>query len=195
MGPTLIICVCVCEIRWNQKGFKEPRADVGIRKCKQQAGGLRRSYLSQSPLQSARTGMVKGCHTGFNVFFTTSVLWQIVNLEDIRQKRQRKKINYYLCVVQSGKAGNKNADEGAEHAAMEATGKSKSNPAVTGSERCFNQSQTPSTPHPTFCIFDHREQFNMSPWCFKFYPMTTSVTMICKWISLISQSVPQSRAT
>lgn len=27
---------------------------------------------------------MKGCHTGFNVFFTTSVLWQIVNLEDRR---------------------------------------------------------------------------------------------------------------
>lgn len=76
--------------------------------------------------------MVKGCHTGFNVFFTTSVLWQIVNLEDIRQKRQAKKINYYLYVVQSGIAGNKNADEGAELAAMEATGKTTSNPKVTG---------------------------------------------------------------
>lgn len=40
------------------------------------------SHLSKSPLQSARTGMVKGCHTGFNVLFTTSVLWQIVNLEE-----------------------------------------------------------------------------------------------------------------
>ena len=25
--------------------------------------------------------MLKGCHTGFSVFFTTSVLWQMVNLE------------------------------------------------------------------------------------------------------------------
>lgn len=40
------------------------------------------THLSKSPLQSARTGMVKGCHTGFNVLFTTSVLWQIVNLEE-----------------------------------------------------------------------------------------------------------------
>lgn len=29
--------------------------------------------------------MLKGCHTGFSVFFTTSVLWQMVNLE--RSKR------------------------------------------------------------------------------------------------------------
>lgn len=36
--------------------------------------------------------MEKACHTGFSVFFTTSVLWQIVNLEiDIDLKLQRKK--------------------------------------------------------------------------------------------------------
>ena len=28
--------------------------------------------------------MLKGCHTGFSVFFTTSVLWQMVNLERTR---------------------------------------------------------------------------------------------------------------
>lgn len=36
--------------------------------------------------------MEKACHTGFNVFFITSVLWQIVNLEIGRDlKFQRKK--------------------------------------------------------------------------------------------------------
>ncbi|TNN82888.1 hypothetical protein EYF80_006845 [Liparis tanakae] len=30
---------------------------------------------------SALTGMEKGCHTGFNVFFTTSVLWQMAELQ------------------------------------------------------------------------------------------------------------------
>lgn len=54
-----------------------------MRRCEER--GDSEWYLSKSPLQSARTGIVKGCHTGFNVFFTTSVLWQIVNLEEKKQ--------------------------------------------------------------------------------------------------------------
>lgn len=49
-------------------------------------------YLSKSPLQRALTGMVNGCQTGFNVFFTTSVLWQIVNLHVERRKTQREDV-------------------------------------------------------------------------------------------------------
>lgn len=30
--------------------------------------------------------MANGCHTGFSVFFTTSVLWQMVNLEHREDK-------------------------------------------------------------------------------------------------------------
>lgn len=47
-------------------------------------------YLSKSPLQSALTGMVNGCHTGLSVFFTTSVLWQIVNLHVERTNKNTK---------------------------------------------------------------------------------------------------------
>lgn len=39
-------------------------------------------YLSKSPLHSALTGILNACHTGSKVFFTTSVLWQIVYLQD-----------------------------------------------------------------------------------------------------------------
>ncbi len=53
--------------------------------------------------------MVKGCHTGFNVFFTTSVLWQIVNLEEKEEEEEerrneekihskRGKYNYLLII-------------------------------------------------------------------------------------------------
>lgn len=35
--------------------------------------------------------MLNGCHTGFSVFFTTSVLWQMVNLE------ARERIGTRLC--------------------------------------------------------------------------------------------------
>lgn len=61
-----------------------------MRRCKENGESAR--YLSKSPLQSARTGMVKGCHTGFNVFFTTSVLWQIVNLEEKEQGRIKRRV-------------------------------------------------------------------------------------------------------
>lgn len=39
-------------------------------------------YLSKSPLHSALTGILNACHTGSKVFFTTSVLWQMVYLQD-----------------------------------------------------------------------------------------------------------------
>lgn len=37
--------------------------------------------------------MANGCHTGFKVFFTTSVLWQIVNLEK-KKNRWKSSTNF-----------------------------------------------------------------------------------------------------
>lgn len=85
------------------------------------------SYLSQSPLQSARTGIVKGCHTGFNVFFTTSVLWQIVNLEEEERGSQDK-----VCQIIQAPERHKYGIRGGacKQRETEVPGKTMSNPAV-----------------------------------------------------------------
>lgn len=108
--PTMLATVwqnCGCEClkcRWGGGRGMTKTAECSSEKDKQQLcrwGGVKkmedqRRYLSKSPLQSARTGMVKGCHTGFNVFFTTSVLWQIVNLEEKEQERIKRRGFYYF---------------------------------------------------------------------------------------------------
>jgi hypothetical protein len=47
--------------------------------------------------------MLKGCHTGFSVFFTTSVLWQMVNLEGGRKLENALKWHWRPLLVEIAK--------------------------------------------------------------------------------------------